>query len=124
MVVRKRTDPKWLILAFALLLLLTSLARIQLPPVDEEHHAWLGHKWTALRAYMNVSNMDPNDFDPSERSGHYDCLDGSFLDIVFDGDLYNLVISGIEAQRSFVYTSYTSTNEAFVDRKIARCTGG
>jgi len=71
--------------------------------------------------------MDPNDYGPDDRSGHYDCLDGSFLDVVLEEGtgIYDIVVSGIEVAtgRTFVYTSHPVTNISDVDRKIKRCTG-
>jgi len=79
---------------------------------------------------MQVQNMNPNDYDPSDsenRSGHYDCIDGSFLDVVLEEgtDIYDVVVSGFDAvrNRSFVFTSYTMNDVRSVDRKITRCTG-
>jgi len=79
---------------------------------------------------MIVAASNPNDFGDGEGegddgeglSGRYVCLDGStILDVVFDGELYNIVFSSVDAL--MLHTAYVSDSQAHVARKVRRCLG-
>lgn len=74
---------------------------------------------------MQVKYMDPNDYD-DDISGHYDCMDGAFLDVVVEEGtgIYDVVVTGIDAitNEAFLFTSYALDINGAI-RKIKRCTG-
>lgn len=97
---------------------------VQLPPVSERHHCFVKHKWQAYRAYANVANMDPKN-KREKLEGQHECVDGSILNIAFDGELWDVVPTGVDPMdgRKFVYTAYTSSNKVHIERIVDRCLG-